>query len=539
MLDIIANNPFRILGVWSNAKQADIVRNVSKMKAYLNVGKTIDFPTDMEGLLSSLNRSMQLAQTAQAAINLPNDKIRYALFWFCNADPIDSTGLSNLASGDSEKAKTIFTKKDSYSSLVNRAVLALIQSDYSAAISAYSTLIHDSTYLDLFCSSICGETFQISEDSLSHMLFDELLKEVKAKALLQLIVNDADKAYVTEAALKEPLSKIATEINKAKSVSGTDAEASLKAGRSLIRNTKANLAEVKSLVGATSIQYTSAADNLAKQILQCGINYFNNTDDDNDIETALDIQQYALSIAVGKLVKDRCKQNVDILLKRKEQSSLGEDIKYIADALKDFQSKTPSVANARSFLTSCSSHLQVLKNAMGADNEMYLKISTAVANNALGMIIEVVNNASTSNISSYKSLLDSAMSVVNYIDHHIDKTKQEEYRLLTNAQTLGKLQMNAILAEASQRNRQTTSSSSGGCYIATMVYGDYDHPQVMVLRDFRDSVLQKYAPGRAFIRFYYRYSPTWVEHLKNKKKINNVIRFILDKFIAIYKNEKN
>ena len=49
---------------------------------------------------------MQLAQTAQAAINLPNDKIRYALFWFCNADPIDSTGLSNLASGDSEKAKT-------------------------------------------------------------------------------------------------------------------------------------------------------------------------------------------------------------------------------------------------------------------------------------------------------------------------------------------------------------------------------------------------------------------------------------------------
>lgn len=32
---------------------------------------------------------------------------------------------------------------------------------------------------------------------------------------------------------------------------------------------------------------------------------------------------------------------------------------------------------------------------------------------------------------------------------------------------------------------------SGGCYIATMVYGNYDHPQVMVLRDFRDSYLAK------------------------------------------------
>ena len=55
--------------------------------------------------------------------------------------------------------------------------------------------------------------------------------------------------------------------------------------------------------------------------------------------------------------------------------------------------------------------------------------------------------------------------------------------------------------------------------------------------EFRDKVLRNSALGRLFIRFYYRYSPTWVEHLKDKKRINALIRSILDKFINIYKHE--
>ena len=37
MLEIITNNPFRILGVYSNCKQTEIFRKVGKMKSYLNV----------------------------------------------------------------------------------------------------------------------------------------------------------------------------------------------------------------------------------------------------------------------------------------------------------------------------------------------------------------------------------------------------------------------------------------------------------------------------------------------------------------------
>ncbi|MBK6820496.1 MAG: hypothetical protein IPG85_13305 [Bacteroidetes bacterium] len=60
------------------------------------------------------------------------------------------------------------------------------------------------------------------------------------------------------------------------------------------------------------------------------------------------------------------------------------------------------------------------------------------------------------------------------------------------------------------------SSGSSGCYIATMAYGDYDHPQVMILRQFRDEVLNKSVCGKWFIKTYYHYSPKLVARLKTK-----------------------
>ena len=73
------------------------------------------------------------------------------------------------------------------------------------------------------------------------------------------------------------------------------------------------------------------------------------------------------------------------------------------------------------------------------------------------------------------------------------------------------------------------------CYIATMAYGDYDHPQVIELRRFRDNFLSKTIAGRRFIKLYYRYSPSLVEMLKNKQNINLIIRNGLDQFIKSIK----
>lgn len=544
MLDIVCNNPFRVLGVWSNARQATIFKNQSRMKAFLNVEKAIELPTDMVSLLPTIDRNLDIVQRALAAINLPSDKIRYALFWFCNASPIDEAGLSNLVSGDSAKAHSLFSMKESYSSLVNRAVLSLILSDVVSAVSAYSALLHNLTYREQFIAAICGDTFQISEVDLSHLLFDELAKSIGAIKLLAMVSDSTDKEYVTEKAIEGSLTKINNEIAKAKGVQSSDAITSFRAGKALISNTRSELSTLRILVGTSDVRFISASDNLAKQVLQCGINYFNNSDDKNSIDNALELQEYALSIAVGNMARDRCQKNIDILLGKKRHIAYEKDLAAIASELKSFQSSSPSIARVRSLVNTCIPHLNVIMQNLGASDDFYLKVSSAVANNALGMLIDVVNQAQDKSVLAMNiangtlyTTLDSAVNAMEMIGQ-LDMNPTEKSRFYTNDLTLISLKAK-LDAVMNQRKNSNSSPSSSGCYIATMVYGDYDEPQVMVLRDFRDNVLRNSALGRLFIRFYYRFSPTWVEHLKDKKHINSFIRVILDKFISIYKHEKN
>lgn len=79
---------------------------------------------------------------------------------------------------------------------------------------------------------------------------------------------------------------------------------------------------------------------------------------------------------------------------------------------------------------------------------------------------------------------------------------------------------------------------NGACFIATAVYGDYDHPQVLSLRNFRDSVLQTSVLGRSFIRFYYAVSPPIAKVLKRTTITKYIVRKFLNLFVAVYKRKK-
>lgn len=80
------------------------------------------------------------------------------------------------------------------------------------------------------------------------------------------------------------------------------------------------------------------------------------------------------------------------------------------------------------------------------------------------------------------------------------------------------------------------TNKNEGCYIATMAYGDYNHPQVMVLRYYRDQVLSNSFLGRAFIRLYYFVSPKLVSVLQGHNVINYRIRTMLDKLVILIRD---
>ena len=75
-------------------------------------------------------------------------------------------------------------------------------------------------------------------------------------------------------------------------------------------------------------------------------------------------------------------------------------------------------------------------------------------------------------------------------------------------------------------------ASSGGCYVATAVYGSYDCPQVWPLRRYRAYTLAQSWYGRAFIHTYYAISPTLVKWFGHTEWFKKMWKGKLDRMVA-------
>lgn len=75
------------------------------------------------------------------------------------------------------------------------------------------------------------------------------------------------------------------------------------------------------------------------------------------------------------------------------------------------------------------------------------------------------------------------------------------------------------------------SQSSGGCYVATCVYGSYDCPEVWTLRRYRDDFLAITWGGKAFIKLYYAISPSLVKWFGKTKWFQTICKLKLDAMV--------
>jgi hypothetical protein len=231
-------------------------------------------------------------------------------------------------------------------------------------------------------------------------------------------------------------------------------------------------------------------------------------------------------------------------------------LQFITSKLERFQNLSDTVANAKDLVDSCKPRLVNIKSALGFNDDFYLKISSAVVGNAQGMLVTAVNEAQENfstfrNIGNLKSVINDAYNVTVSIST-MDMLPNLRAQFIKNKEVITVIKNQIFDATASKAEKlgrsagelagkvrsgtiSGGSNGSSGCYIATMAYGDYDHPQVMILRQFRDEVLNKSAFGKWFIKTYYHYSPKLVERLKNQKTVNIIIRKTLNQFIKLIK----
>ncbi len=74
---------------------------------------------------------------------------------------------------------------------------------------------------------------------------------------------------------------------------------------------------------------------------------------------------------------------------------------------------------------------------------------------------------------------------------------------------------------------------SGGCFIATAVFGSVMEPHVTILRKFRDKFLMTNRLGNAFIKMYYTYSPDLADFIVTHDRLRAMVRLSLIPVVAI------
>ena len=392
---IVLQNPYRILGVYANATKKDIVANKGKATAFLKVNKAVEYPLDLKGILPAPNRTLDLMNEAEAHLAIAKEQVKYAQFWFLQKmSPLDDIAFNHLFAGNMAGAIEIWSKQDSISSLQNKLVCYLIESKLELAIKTAERL-YEKFGGDYISKIDANCTLQMTATDLLHQFVDSLGEEIGMQKLLGFDIGAETKAYISSQTIGPLINKISSEVDKTKKVDHKDPKARIEAARKLVANTKEAFSQLKSILPATDSQYQMIADKLGLEILQCGIDYFNNSEDDDAPHTAMKMQKYAQSIVVGTLAKQRCAENVKILQKIINElppTEVKAEDKAIKAELSKFVRLPDKISYAVNLLNNTKPHLQSIKQKLGSTNAYYLKLSTQIVGNALHNIVEEVNS---------------------------------------------------------------------------------------------------------------------------------------------------
>lgn len=415
-MKIINQNPYRIIGVFANSKTKERVANINRIKAFAKVNKSAEFPLDLKLLLPDIDRSLEEINRAEANLTLPNDLVKYAQFWFINETPLDEIAFNHLIAGDVVKAIEIWSKKENKSSLHNRIIVLLAENEIQEAI-AHAEKFY-TVFADDFISNISNNC-NVNTETIEHYFIDTLCNELGLDQILPFISNAKWKQHLSSQATTPIIDKLESAVSIAKSSKGKTPDERYNAGKKLANEAEPLLKKLKAFLTPTDVQYQMIADKVGLAVLQCGIDYYNGSDDDDAAHKAMPLQKFALDVVVGKMAKDRCDENVKILQKIIDElppKEVMHEHKNIQTALGIFKQQPDLIANSIKLIKACVPYIVSIKEKLGSTHRYYLNISTIIVNNALGNVITEVNAAQEKDFNILKTVLINAWRTQLYID---------------------------------------------------------------------------------------------------------------------------
>lgn len=477
-MKLIQDNPFRAIGVLANATEREIQKNKAKIRAYSKVGKELSFEVDFP-VLDKIDRSERKINQAFSNLEQNQSKLSHSIFWFLKTNPFDETAIAYMTQGNVGKALFIWDKVTSnkevtiknYSSFNNLGTLQLLSKTKSQIQNGVITKLKliDSPAFNEFVKLVADETHIVNQVKESELFIDQVLGEIEEQfsddEILELFqnCNSQTQKYVSLKYSESYINNVENKIELAKRKRREDTGSAYDNGIQLFTETKNNLIKLKSILGTQDLKFKLLADNLAKEVMQCGIDYFKHWKDSRDPSNqAIKLLNYAKSIAISAQVKDRVVDNIEGIEEWKETALIEDDLIFIGQRLESFQNLQSTTGNARALVNICKPKLQNIKNVIGGTDNLYINLSDAVVNNSLGMLIELVNNAqkdiqyNKAKLLALPTIVSSTVPVMNSIGS-LDMSAQMKKRYVENKKAINNLNRELQSLQA-QLNRTTTST---------------------------------------------------------------------------------
>ncbi|PNC55970.1 hypothetical protein [Akkermansia muciniphila] len=375
--NIIARNPYRILGIYGNSSKREQLANVSRISAFLRVKQSISFPLDKIAHLPLPVRTEQSVSQANAALSLPIHRLRYALFWLMKISSDDERALKALESGDTEQAMIIWQTSDTVSAQHNLALCCffmgytkkafrLLEELYAVHASELGKLIDDSLntsesqLVDLFLSSLKEESpdaLQILDSLVSRPVWIERITRSLSDKLLQLIKD----CYVQDESTPEK---------------------NLENVENLVRVSAPILHSIKLFMGVDDPIYRSLSDQVAEKALRGIVRYYNRSESEKDLLVVLRVMKQVRDIACGSEIIERCTKNINFVQKEIDEypsDETGKEGEEIYQTIKNELTKNTTISSIHDILRSVKRKLKVVKKRLGAENAAYLQLSSWIA----------------------------------------------------------------------------------------------------------------------------------------------------------------
>jgi len=343
MIEVVKNNPFRILGLPASASDKEITKRVAELEVYIKMGKRKKYDLDFP-FLGNFKRTSETLQDAVNKLSKPVERIFYSLFWFDNIDEFEFEKLKekniNEAitiiknSSDNRKVESI----EQFSGYKNLSILYLYkiynddeneEEHFYKYFYAFSKHLA-SDYLRNYIKLILKKKIIIDANSII-IKYLNVVDEIMKEYLLIDLDSDRDfieryidslfhypneiKIYIRNKYIQEALFFIRNEIDKCIHIRKDNPEETYESGANLYYNTNEFLIFLKNKYELVDIRYQTIADKVAEEILQCSVDYFNryyNPDDNiNPCEESLELSEYADLTAVGERLKEKIAKDLE------------------------------------------------------------------------------------------------------------------------------------------------------------------------------------------------------------------------------------